>query len=329
MPTAFVTGAGDFIGLNIVEALLDNGWEVIGLAGPKDHTEYLDRLGIQYTQGDISSLRVIRRSLPARMDAVFHAVHHVSLWSREAEEQTRANVKATQAMVQVALEKNIKRFIHTSSIVAYGLHSGTVTEDTPSKASSCRINFIRSKARAEQMVKSACRKGLKAVIINPANMIGPYDFHGWARLFRLVHRGRMPVMAPGGGSFCHPGAVARAQVAAVERGKVGSNYLLGGENSTYLGLLKAIGKLMERRSLPRAMPVRVLRSMAAVDERLSGLLGARPTMTRETIELLAAHTYCNSSRAERELGYEPVPLLQMLEDCYEWMQVEGLLSKRR
>ncbi len=326
MPIAFVTGAGDFVGLNLIEVLLEDGWEVIGMASPGDHVEYLDRLGVEYTQGDISSLAAMRKAMPGRPDAVFHAVHHVSLWSREAEEQTRANVKATQSVVQVSLEKNAKRFIHTSSIVAYGLHGGTVTEATPPKASSSSINFVRSKAQAEQIVHRGCRKGLKAVIVNPANMIGRYDFNGWARLFRLVQKRRMPVMASGGGSFCHPRAMALAQLAAVERGKIGANYLLGGENSTYLGLLQSIGSLLNRHSLPRALPNRVLRSMAAVDERVSGLIGARPTITRETVELLSSHSYCSSALAIKELGYEPLPITDMLQDCYQWMREEQLLK---
>lgn len=326
MPTAFVTGAGDFVGLNLIEVLLDAGWEVCAAAGQSDHVEYLDSLDVDYQQGNLSSTTFIRKVMPARVDAVFHAVHNVSLWSQDEKEQNRANIKATQAVVQVALEKNIRSFIHTSSIVAYGLHTGTVTEDTPSKASSSNINFVRSKAKAEQVVRRGCHKGLKAVIMNPANMIGPYDFHGWSRLFRLVQNRRMPIMAAGGGSFCHTRAMAEAQLAAVTHGKIGANYLLGGENTTYLSLLHTISELMNRRSLPRALPARVLRSMALVDERVSGVLGLRPTMTRETVELLASHTYCSSNRAEKELGYRAVPLRDMLIDCREWMQAEGYLK---
>lgn len=325
MPLAFVTGAGDFVGLNLIEELQSEGWDVVALAGQKDRVQYLDRLGVTYQQGDVSSLSVVRNAMPEGVDAVFHAVHHVSLWSREAEEQTRVNVQGTRAMVKVALEKKARRFIHTSSIVAYGLHAGTVTEETPSKASSSSINFVRSKAQAEQLVKRACRNGLSAVIINPSNMIGRYDFNGWARLFRLVKKRRMPIMAAGGGSFCHPSAVARAQLAAVEQGKTGANYLLGGQNVTYLTLLQEISQLMNRRSIPRALPTRILRSMAAVDERLSGMIGARPTLTRETVELLASQTYCHSARAQRELGYEPRSLEQMLKDCHDWMRAEGML----
>ena len=327
MHRAFVTGAGDFVGLNLISELVAQDWEVLGFVGENSNTEHLDRLGVDYIRGDVSSLKDLRSAMPEAVDAVFHAVHDVSLWSREAEQQTRANVDGTRAAVRVSLEKYVGRFIHTSSVVAYGLHPGTVTEETPSRASSSGINFVRSKALAEAEVRKGIRKGLDAVIMNPANIIGPYDFHGWSRLFRMVDKGRMPVMASGGGSFCHATSMARAQIAAYENGKTGSNYLLGGADATYLKLLAEIARIMQRRVLPRSMPKRLLGGLALVDESLSGIIGRRPVITRETVELLSSHTYCKSSRAQRELGYKPVPLTEMLEDCRQWLRDEGLIRR--
>lgn len=327
MPRAFVTGAGDFVGLNLINALADQGWDVLGFVGPDGNTRELERLGVDFIEGDVGSLKHVRAAMPDAIDAVFHAVHHVSLWSKEAEQQTRQNVNGTRTAVRVALEKGVGRFIHTSSIVAYGLHKGTVTEDTPSKASSSNINFVRSKGRAEAEVRKGIRKGLDAVIMNPANIIGPYDFHGWSRLFRLIDKGRMPVMASGGGSFCHARNMAQAQVAAYSAGRSGANYLLGGVDATYMSLLGEIAQLMRRRVLPRALPKAVLRSMAIADERLSGLVRKRPVITRETVELLSSHTYCKSTRARADLGYEAADLNEMLKDCHDWMLAEGMIKR--
>lgn len=327
MPRAFVTGAGDFVGLNLIQTLRDQGWDVLGFVSPRAEHALLERLGVDFIQGEISELNDLRAAMPDAVDAVFHAMHHVSLWSREAEEQTRANVGGTATAVRVALEKGAGRFIHTSSVVAYGLHAGTVTEDTPSKASSSTINFVRSKGLAEAEVRKGIRKGLDAVIINPANIIGPYDMHGWSRLFRLVDKGRMPVMAAGGGSFCHSRAMAQAQVAAYDNGRTGANYLLGGADATYVNLLSEIAQLLHRRVLPRSVPRRVLSAMAIADERSAALLRRRPMITRETVELLCSHTYCKSNRAQEELGYRPVPLAEMLADCRAWMREEGLIRR--
>lgn len=327
-----MTGAGDFVGLHVVEQLLDDGWEVIALAQPGSRGEMLDRWSrkqaLAIIEGDAAAAKTLRAAMPERVDAVFNAVHHVSLWSREARAQIRANVQTTRQMVQVALEKKAHRFIHTSSVVAYGLHKGTITEDTPSSAASSSVNYVRTKAAAEREVRKGLRQGLPAIILNPSNMIGRYDRNGWVRLFRLVDSGRMPVMASGGGSFCDVRAVAQAHVRAVDAGRVGANYLLGGADSTYAALLTEIAKLLQRRVLPRALPTGLLKGVAQMDEALSRLLGRRPVVTRDTVALLSAQTYCRSGRAETELGYRPVPLKKMLEDCHRWLLDEGQLRVR-
>lgn len=327
MPSAFVTGAGDFVGLNLITELREQGWDVLAFCAEDGRTDVLDQMEVSYLTGDVSSLKALRSAMPEAVDAVFHAVHNVSLWSREAEAQTRANVHGTRAAVRVALEKSVGRFIHTSSVAAYGLHPGTVTENTPSKASSSTINFVRSKGQAEVEVRKGIRRGLDAVIINPSNIIGPYDFHGWSRLFQLVDKGRMPIMATGGGSFCHARQLARAQIAAYEHGKTGANYLLGGADATYVNLLSEIATLMQRRVLPRAVPKTVLSGVALANEQMAGVLRRRPAITRETVELLSSHMYCKSAKAQEELGYQPVPLREMLEDCREWLRAEGMIKR--
>src|SRR3546814_18447262 len=82
----------------------------------------------------------------------------------------------------------------TSSIVAYGIHGGTITEDTPTRASTDGVNYVRSKALAEREVRKGISAGLPAVIVNPSNIIGPYDTASWSRLFRLVRQGRLPAI---------------------------------------------------------------------------------------------------------------------------------------
>lgn len=332
---AFVTGAGDFVGLNLVEALLAQGWAVIALAQPGTRRDLLDQWAarqpaLTVLEGDATSLKVLKQALPSNVDAIFHTVHHVSLWSREARAQTKAHVQSTRYLVQLALERQARRFIHTSSIVAYGFHKGTITEETPSSAKSSRVNYVRSKSHAEREVRKGIRLGLPAVILNPANMIGRYDQQGWIRLFRLVERRQAPVMAAGGGSFCHAQAVALAQIQAVDRGQIGANYLLGGADTTYANLLNLIGARLQRRILlSRPLPTQLLLGAARLDEALSGLIGRKPLITREAVELLSAQTYCRSTRAERELGYKPIPLDTMLDDCYRWMQEDGQIGSSK
>lgn len=324
--TAFVTGADGFIGVNLVEELLAQGWQVTAMHRADAKLQRLEQLPTQRVIGDITDHRSLRAAMPANVDAVFHAATNTSLWSRQRIEQLKVNVKGTRNAVRVALETGAGRFIHTSSLVAYGLHGGTVSEDTPSRGLGSTINYVRSKALAEREIRQGISRGLNAVIINPAHVIGPHDEHNWSRVFRMVERGRLPAMPGGGGSFCHVRSVVRAHIAAVDRGRAGANYLLGGADSSYVGLARAIAKLMKVPVRPRSLPLPAMRALARLDELMSPLLRREPELTVDAIELLSTTLYCRNARAVAELGYEPLPLATLLEDCLRWMIASGRLG---
>jgi dihydroflavonol-4-reductase len=324
--TAFVTGATGFVGLNLVEALLDRGWEVIALHRASSELGVLERFDrVQRVVGDVTDARSIKLVMPPRVDGVFHVAGNTSLWARTHAEQLKVNVRGTRNVARAALEAKAQRFVHTSSIVAYGLHGGTITEETPTRGSAVAINYIRSKAMAEREVRKAMTAGLRAVIVNPANIIGPYDTSSWARLFRLVASGRLPAVPPGGGSFCHARAAAQAMVAAAEQGRVGHNYLLGGAQASYLGLVKAIADSLGIRRRVVAMHPAVLAGYARIEEWIAPMFGREPDVTRDAVSLLSQNLYCDSRKAQRELGYQPRPLQEMVDDCRNWMRESGLL----
>ncbi|MBI3171054.1 MAG: NAD-dependent epimerase/dehydratase family protein [Hydrocarboniphaga effusa] len=244
--TAFVTGATGFVGLNLVEALRQQGWDVIALHRATSDLSGLDRFaGVRRVVGDVTDARSLKNLIPRNIDCVFHVAGNTSLWGKASAEQDAVNIDGTRNVVRVALEKGAARFVHTSSIVAYGLHGGLITEETPTGGASARINYVRSKALAEREVRQGIAKGLKAVIVNPSNIIGCYDTQNWSRMFLLVAEKRLPGVPPGGGSFCHARAVARAHIVAAEKGRIGANYLLGGAEASYRRLVQQMAVVVK------------------------------------------------------------------------------------
>lgn len=325
--TAFVTGSTGFVGLNLIEELHAQGWNIIALHRASSDVTPLARYSrLERVFGDVADQRTLRGIIPREVDCVFHVAGNTSLWNRTHVEQLKVNVRGTRNVVRAALDAKVKRFVQTSSIVAYGIHGGTITEDTPTRASADGVNYVRSKALAEREVRKGISAGLPAVIINPSNIIGPYDTASWSRIIRLVRQGRLPAMPPGGGSFCHVREVARAHVAAAERGRVGANYLLGGAQASYLGLVQEIARLIgvKRRSV--VLHPRFLRAYATVEEWAAPLFGREPDITRDAVALLAENLYCSSERAQKELGYQPQTLEKMICDCRDWMYETGLLT---
>jgi len=326
MPLAFVTGSTGFVGQNLIEALGRDGWDVVALHRASSDLTRLNQLGVTLQCGDVTDLTSVRASMPDRPDAVFHVAGDTSLWRRHRTEQTLVNVRGTRNVVKVALEHRAVRFVHTSSAVAFGLHSGRINEMTPVSAAKSPIDYIRTKAMAEREVRRGIARGLAGVIINPSNILGRYDHNNWSRLFQLVQQRRLPGMPDGGGSFCHAGAVADAHIAAARDGRVGCNYLLGGEDAAYLTLVKRVAKALGRTVAPRPLPVRVLSAYARLEEMVAPVFGREPDLTRETVTLLSSNIYCDTSRAVAELGFQRVDMDRMLSDTIEWMVSEHMLK---
>jgi len=324
--TAFVTGATGFVGLNLVSELVEQGWEVTALHRPSSDLKYLRRFDVTLRAGTLEDEAALERAIPSGVDAVFHVAATVSFWGRRRAEQYRTNVEGTRNVVRAARARGAKRFIHTSSLAAFWSPGSHITEETPSVAATVKSGYVRTKYLGEQEVRAGIAEGLDAVILNPVNVIGPYDVHGWGRSLRMVAEGRLPGIPPGSGSFCHSVAVARAHVAAVDRGRVGENYLLAGVDASFLELFQCIGRLLGRPVPSRPLPAFLVKTLGAVMDLVGYVTRREPEITREISVTMCERYTCSSEKAERELGYRPRTLEEMVRDSRDWLAKEGYLA---
>lgn len=232
----------------------------------------------------------------------------------------------TRNVVEACLRRAACRLVHTSSVVVWGFHDQPVSEDTPAFGERSSIGYFRTKALAEGEVRSGIARGLDAVILNPANIIGRHDVSNWSRALRMVHDGSLPGVPPGRASFCHARQVAEAHVAAVAQGQSGGRYLLGGADASYLELIQVIGAVAGKRVPDRPTPILVLRALGRVNHWLSYVTNREPDLTPEGVALVTSNLCCRSDRAQRELGYRPSNLEEMVRDCWDWMRAERLLG---
>lgn len=324
--TAFVTGGTGFLGLNLIEQLVEAGWRVIALHRVGSNLKYLTPLRVEPAVGDICDAASVMAAMPESVDAVFHVAGDVSLWSRGNAQQDRVNIDGTRNVAEAALAKQARRFIHTSSIAAYGLFDGCIDETAPQLGAKSWINYQRSKYAAEEVVRAALSRGLDVVIMNPTGIMGHGDVSAWGRIIRLICSEKLPGMPPGSGSFCHAGEVAKAHIAAVERGRRGENYLLGGTDSSYLALAAIIGEVTGHTVPSRPTPAFVLRIVGKLGEWGSIFTGKAPTLTPESAAMVTRDRKCDSSKAMRELGYRAVDLRSMVKESYDWLKQEDVLA---
>lgn len=327
---AFITGGTGFVGTHIIQELDKDGWEIIALHRKNsDLTELKKCQKVQFVLGDITDIQSLRLAIPENVDAVFHTAGSVANLPH-AQENTRydINLEGTKNVVQVCLEKHIGKMIYTSTVVTYDFHQkGKINESFPKNYWS-KDQYVNSKRLAEDEVEKAQAKGLRVVYLHPSAIFGAYDKQTWSKMFLEIERGLpLPFAPPGGGSVCHARKVARAHVDAYSKGKPGEHYILGGPDVTWIEVTKAIAKILRRKAPIAALPNLIFRAYGTLEFLISTQIGREPTLTPHIIDLLTEYIYSDSSKAIRELNYNPSSLEEMLSDCYEWMLKSKMIHR--
>lgn len=329
MPSAFVTGSNGFVGVTLVEELVTAGWDVTAMHRVDSDITYLERFPAARVVGDVTDPVGLKSVMPNGVDTVFHVAGDLSYWRRNDARQTRTNVGGTRNVVAAAIANDAARFVHTSSISAYGLVSGVIDAETPSRALESGINYDRSKWLGEEEVRRGIEQGLDAVIIRPGSIFGRYDQHSWARLIMLTAASKLPGVPDARLNFCHGAAVARAHIAAAERGRTAEAYLLGGTVAPLMEAVEIIAGLTGGKAPRRTTPTAILAAIARISDLASRVTGKEPDITPELVKQFKHEAIADVTKAVDELSFEVVPLPEMVGEAVSWMESEGLLSGSR
>lgn len=321
---AFVTGATGFLGRHVVEQLTQGGWEVTVFHRAGSQTDQLKSYGSRLVTGRLDDRASIAAALPGEVDAVFHVAGNTSFWAGDGDQQYRDNVEGTRNVVAAAVERRARCLVHTSTESVWGQpETEPIEEAAPKHGGQSWIGYERTKFLAEEEVRAGIQRGLRAVFLNPAHIVGRYDERSWGRSFRLVKAGKLPGVPPGRASWCSAEEVAKAHVAAVDRGGTGENYLLGGHDATYLEVFQEISRLVGAPLPQRTIPRWALYAGAA--DLASRLTKRAPEVTPELAHVLSDHRTVRSDKAMRELSFRAVPVQALLRECFDWLQSEGRL----
>jgi len=326
MKTAFVTGATGFLGLNLIEELSKLDWKIIAFHLPLVDLKYLSQFDVIKIEGDLNDYASLIEAIPCEIDAIFHVAGNTSMWSGNDKQQYRDNVIGTQNMVNAAIEKKAKRFIYTSSIAAYGYHKNPVKETTESNALNCKMNYNKTKYMAEQIVKEAVTRGLPAVILNPINIIGPYDTNNWTKQFvKPVYYNKLLAIPPGRAMWCHVKDVVNAHINAVEYGEIGENYLLGGVEASFKDVVNEIERQLGKKPSAYVQSKYLLKFLTVLLSVKSGIDGKEPPLTPAKYKRAVGNITCNYNKAIQTLNYNTSSLGKMIKDSFDWLRKENLL----
>jgi dihydroflavonol-4-reductase len=321
-----VTGASGFIGSAVARALARRGARLRLLVRPTSPRINIAELGAELAVGDMRDAEALRRALDG-CRYVFHVAADYRLWARNPEEIVRNNVEGVQTVVAAATAVGVERLVYTSSVATLAVRpDGTpADEDAPLSESQAIGAYKRSKVSAERLVERAVADGLPAVIVNPSTPVGPHDVRPTptGRIIVEAASGRMPAFVDTGLNLVHVDDVAEGHLLALQRGRLGERYILGGQDVSLREILAVIAELTGRRAPRLSLPIAPLYPLAEVAELIGRLTGREPFLTRDALIMASHHMYFTSAKAERELGYATRPYREGLRDALQWLRAQG------
>lgn len=314
-----VTGGTGFIGAHLCAACVGRGHQVRVLRRAGSRLIALAHLPIEFIVGDVLDWEAVAQAVEG-CDLVFHVAAIAGYWRARRAQIYQVNVEGTRIVMEACLRAGVPRVVHTSSVAAVGISSdGPADETTPFDALSARFAYADSKRQAEEIVLEMVARGLPAVIVNPAVVIGAGDHYlNSSSMVAAYGKGGIPVVPPGGICVADVAAVIQGHLRAAERGRIGERYILGGENLSLMQVASTIAKVAGVRGPRFVVPAPLLRLIAPLIDLINHVSPFPPRISGEQISLSRINFFFNSSKAVRELDYPLLPFCGAVRQALAW-----------
>jgi nucleoside-diphosphate-sugar epimerase len=304
-----VTGATGKVGHAIASALLDRGDQVRALVRDPKRAASILPAGVEPRRGDATDAESLTAAVEG-CELVFNAMGMPEQWVRDEGIFDRVNAHGSGALAAAAKQAGVRRFIHTSTHDVFHADSGERFDETMLADYPKGTAYERSKQHAEELVLAE-RDGMEVVILNPSGVYGPTpsptpSFENG--IFEPVVRKRLPAVPPGGTGYAYVEGVAEGHLLAADKGADGERYILADGYASFREIAETVKEVAGRGRVPPVMPVPVAKALAGVGEGVSRVIRRPPLLPRGQLTYFLWQAHPDSSKAQRELGWNTTPL---------------------
>jgi len=327
--TTLLTGGTGFVGSAVARALAARGHALRLMVRPSSDRRNIAGLDADIALGDLTDPASLTRAARG-CRYVVHVAADYRYWVPNPQQMLSTNVDGTLAMMRAAQEAGVERIVYCSSVAALGLtpDGSPADEATPVDESVLVSTYKRSKFYAERVVLDLVRADrLPAVVVNPAAPVGPRDIKPTptGKMIIDAANGAIPAYLDTGLNIVHVDDVAEGHVLALEKGRIGERYILGGENFALKDLLALIAELTARRPPTIRLREQWVWPLALAMEGFARVTGIPPSVTREHLKMARKKMFFTSAKAIAELGYSARPARQALEDAIAWFRAQNMV----
>lgn len=328
--TVLVTGANGFLGSHIVKQLINSQYHVKAFVLTGTSTKNLDGLNVEIVVGDLLSKVDLEKAIIG-CQYVIHTAAITDVWPTKSTLSWKINYQLIKILADVIRSSSIEKFIHIGTANSFGFGSITQpgNETSPFNKSVALFDYILSKKAAQDFLLKQVNihPPLPVVILNPTFMIGEADTKpgSGAMILSLLHR-KVPGYARGGRSFAPVKDVARAAVLALEKGRIGSCYIVGGHNLSYQHFFQMVGRVANVKAPRRYVPTFFAITIAFFIELFAKLKSQKPVLTVKMAALSGQGHYYDSAKAIQELGYQMTSLETAIQEAVTWFKANGYVK---
>lgn len=329
MQAVLVTGSTGFLGSNLCRPLIERGLRVRALHRATSRLDALEGLAVEHALGDVNEPDSLAKAMRG-CDVVFHVAAVADYWRQAVDKLYHVNVEGTRAVCQAAMKAKVKRLVFTSSVASLGVpqpDNKPIDESHQFNMAPTSFRYGHSKMLAEGVVAEFVARGLEAVIVNPAVILGPGDLNQISGSMVVeIARGRVPPLYPPGGvNYIHVNDVCAGHIAAAEKGRIGERYILGAHNLTHREVMRTVCEIVGKRSPNFEIPRWSISPLAKLLDIAARLSPRHLPFSGEQLRLSAAYVYVDSSKAIRELNLPQTPFQTTVEETYTWYKKQGII----
>ena len=329
MSTALVTGSSGHVGSNFIRELSKQGFTIRCIDFDGDYRAY-EGFEVEVIKGDITDKESLE-PIFKNVDIVFHTAALINLDRRFKKQIRLVNVDGTKNVCEASIQAGVKKLIHFSSVDAFYrfpieeplLESRKLIDDPNA------VPYDLSKADGQKVVLQFCEKGLDASIIHPTSIVGPNDFKPGLPMQEMVNlaNGKRKLLPNWGYNFVDVRDLCLTAIAAVELGRTGQNYIVGGEYHMYSYIAELMEEQLGRTVLLSTIPDFVS-YLGLPYEYIKSLITGKPrVLTIDTLHTgKSGNKVVPSTLAREELGHNPRPLKESIYDMVSFFQKRGLIK---
>jgi len=318
-----VTGATGFIGKNLVRALTAGDNHVRALY--RDEAKLVDMQSpqVSFIKGDVTDKESLLKAMTG-CNKVYHLAAYAKVWAKDKEIFNRINIEGTRNVMDAALAAGISKVVVVSTAGVFG--PGERVNEVTQRTLPFFSDYERTKAEADAILTAQYSGLIDLCIVCPARVFGPGELsqaNSVTRLIRMYMQGRYRFLPGDGlaaGNYVFVDDLVAGMIAAMEKGKPGERYILGGENISYKAFFADIGNISGKNYRMFRIPTALILMIAGIMKFTATCFNIPPLITPGWARKYLYSWNVSSEKAFRQLGYNPRPLKEGLSETIKWLK---------